>query len=77
MPQLDRTLRSRRVAQVFHEPVSAKVLVERMELVRHLVDEAQRIAPDRITFHWSSPCQVKNSVLPQMPPSEDLPGVTA
>ena len=49
-------------AQVFHEPMSAKVLVERMELVRHMVDEAQRIAPDRITFHWSCPCQV-NSVL--------------
>ena len=50
-------------AQVFHEPMSAKVLVERMELVRHLVDEAQRIAPDRITFHWSCPCQVL-SLLP-------------
>lgn len=45
-------------AQVFHEPMSAKVLVERMELVRHIVDEAQRIAPDRISFHWSHPCQV-------------------
>ena len=38
--------------------MSAKVLVERMELVRHIVDEAQRLAPQRITFHWSSPCQV-------------------
>ena len=54
-------------AQVFHEPMSAKVLVERMELVRHLVDEAQRIAPHRITFHWSCPCQV-NNVLPHVPP---------
>ena len=36
----------------------AKVLVERMELVRHIVDEAQRLAPQRITFHWSRPCQV-------------------
>ncbi len=47
-----------RAMQVFHTPMSAKVLVERMELVRHLVDEAQRLAPDRITFHWSHPCQV-------------------
>ena len=47
-----------RAMQVFHTPMSAKVLVERMELVRHLVDEAQRLAPDRITFRWSHPCQV-------------------
>lgn len=38
--------------------MSAKVLVERMELVRHLVDEAQRLAPGRIAFYWSRPCQV-------------------
>ena len=41
--------------------MSAKVLIERMELVRHLVDEAQRLAPERITFHWSYPCQVAPS----------------
>ena len=63
VPRLDTTDEPCPRAQVFHEPMSAKVLVERMELVRHLVDEAQRIAPDRITFHWSCPCQV-TSVLP-------------
>ena len=44
--------------------MSAKVLIERMELVRHIVDEAQRIAPDRITFHWSHPCQVASLGIP-------------
>lgn len=38
--------------------MSAKVLVERMELVRHIVDEAQRLVPSRICFHWSHACQV-------------------
>ena len=56
--------------------MSAKVLVERMELVRHLVDEAQRIAPGRIAFHWSCPCQV-HSVPPGMPPQEDVSLVAA
>ncbi|KAK9836175.1 hypothetical protein WJX81_006914 [Elliptochloris bilobata] len=45
------------VQEVFHEPISAKVLVERMELVRHIVDEAQRLVPERITFHWQLACK--------------------
>jgi hypothetical protein len=48
------------VQEVFHEPISAKVLVERMELVRHIVDEAVRLVPGRITFHWSHACQVRD-----------------
>ena len=49
--------------------MSAKVLIERMELVRHIVDEAQRLAPDRITFHWSQSCHVGSL---SEPSSEDL-----
>lgn len=49
--------------------MSAKVLIERMELVRHIVDEAQRLAPDRITFHWSQSCHVSSL---SQPSSEDL-----
>ena len=28
---------------------------ERMELVTHMVDEAARIVPGRLNFHWSHP----------------------
>ncbi|BDA47389.1 Kynurenine 3-monooxygenase [Coccomyxa sp. Obi] len=49
------------VQEVFHEPISAKVLVERMELVRHIVDEAARLVPPgRLTFHWSHACKEVN-----------------
>ncbi|KAK9830441.1 hypothetical protein WJX72_011767 [[Myrmecia] bisecta] len=41
----------------FHTPVDSKVLVERMELVRHIVDEARRISPHRIKFIWEHNCQ--------------------
>lgn len=39
--------------------VHVQVLVERMELVRHIVDEAARLVPPgRLTFHWSHACEV-------------------
>ncbi|CAL8472165.1 g11707 [Coccomyxa elongata] len=54
-------LQSGAVQEVFHEPISAKVLVERMELVRHIVDEAARLVPPgRLTFHWSHVCKEVN-----------------
>ncbi|KAK9905507.1 hypothetical protein WJX75_001138 [Coccomyxa subellipsoidea] len=54
-------LQSGAVQEVFHEPITAKVLVERMELVRHIVDEAVRLVPSgRLTFHWSHTCQEVN-----------------
>ena len=34
-----------------------QVLVERMELVCHMVDEAARLVPGRLTFHWSQRLQ--------------------
>lgn len=30
-----------------------------MELVRHIVDEAQRLVPQRITFHWQHACKAR------------------
>ena len=38
------------------------MLVERMELVRHIVDEAQRLVPQRITFHWQHACKARTLV---------------
>ena len=34
------------------------MLVERMELVCHMVDEAARLVPNRIQFKWSHACKV-------------------
>ena len=30
-----------------------------MELVRHIVDEAQRLVPQRITFRWQHACKAR------------------
>ena len=46
-----------------------QVLVERMELVTHMVDEAARIVPGRLNFRWSHPCTVR----PSDPVSGPLP----
>ena len=37
-----------------------QVLVERMELVCHMVDEAARLVPDQIQFNWSHACTVSH-----------------
>ena len=44
--------------EVFHEPLDAKVLVERMELVRHIIDEADRVSSRKIAWHWEHACHV-------------------
>ena len=33
-----------------------------MELVRHIVDEAQRLVPQRITFHWQHACKARGAL---------------
>ncbi|KAK9794596.1 hypothetical protein WJX73_002898 [Symbiochloris irregularis] len=45
------------VTEVFHEPMSSKVLVERMELVRHLIDRANKLCGGTITWHWEYACE--------------------
>ena len=45
--------------EVFHEPIDAKVVVERMELVRHIIDEANRLTPRPIAWHWEHACTVQ------------------
>ena len=47
-------------------PRARQVLVERMELVRHIVDEAARLAPERIAFHWQHACTVRGPPAPTL-----------
>ncbi|KAK9792051.1 hypothetical protein WJX73_007017 [Symbiochloris irregularis] len=45
------------VTEHFHDPITSKALVERMELVRHLIDEAHKLCGDKITWHWQHACE--------------------
>ena len=49
-----------------------QVLVERMELVCHMVDEAARLVPERIQFKWSHACTVIHPVCGRKPCSAHL-----
>lgn len=47
-------------AQNLHERMSANLVMEHVHLSGPYC-EAWRTAPDRITFHWSQPCQMAYS----------------